>query len=87
MKRRIAALLLALLMTASAASMIACEKEGEGTETKVTETKAPEKTAAPETTGTTEAKGGCGSAIGFAIVPVALTAGAICMIKRKKKDD
>ena len=62
------------------------ETETKPTETE-TETKAPEKTAAPETTGTTEEKGGCGSAIGFAIVPVALTAGAICMIKRKKKDD
>ena len=52
-----------------------------------TETNAPETTAAPETTETAEEKGGCGSAIGFAIVPVALTAGGVCVMRRKKKDD
>ena len=62
--------------------------EGPSTETEAPETSAaPETTVAPETTEAAEDEGGCGSAIGFAIVPVALTAGGVCVMRRKKKDD
>lgn len=50
----------------------------------VADTKADsEKTADTEE----EKKSGCGSAIGFAIVPVAIAAGGACILKKKKKED
>ena len=62
--------------------------EGSSTETRAPETSAtPETTAAPETTVATEEKSGCGSTVGFAVLPVALMAGGMCVAKRKKKDD
>lgn len=58
-------------------------------ETKAPETTAPDTTEAKkdDETKAEEEKSGCGSVIGFAVVPVALVAGGACLIKRKKKED